>query len=40
VKVNLPRPRQADTIRASHEFAEIREHLWSLLSKEMQREDH
>jgi NitT/TauT family transport system ATP-binding protein len=39
VKVNLPRPRQADTIRASHEFAEIREHLWSLLSKEMQRED-
>jgi NitT/TauT family transport system ATP-binding protein len=39
VKVGLPRPRQADTIRASHEFAELREHLWQLLSKEMQRED-
>jgi NitT/TauT family transport system ATP-binding protein len=39
VKVPLKRPRQADVIRASHEFAELREHLWSLLSKEMQRED-
>jgi NitT/TauT family transport system ATP-binding protein len=40
VKVNLPRPRQADTIRASHEFAELRERLWTLLSREMQREEH
>ncbi len=39
VKVSLPRPRQADTIRASQEFAELRTHLWQLLSKEMQRED-
>ena len=39
VKVPLARPRQADTIRASREFTEIREHLWILLSKEMQRED-
>lgn len=39
IKVALPRPRQADGIRASHEFAEIREHLWTLLSREMQREE-
>ena len=39
VKVPLARPRQADTIRASREFTEIREHLWIHLSKEMQRED-
>jgi NitT/TauT family transport system ATP-binding protein len=35
VKVNLPRPRQADIVRASREFAELREHLWSLLSREL-----
>ena len=35
VKVSLPRPRQADTVRASREFADIREHLWSLLSREI-----
>jgi NitT/TauT family transport system ATP-binding protein len=37
VVVPLERPRQADSIRASREFADIREHLWSLLSREMQR---
>jgi ABC-type nitrate/sulfonate/bicarbonate transport system ATPase subunit len=36
VKVMLDRPRQADLVRASREFAEIREHLWSLLSQELQ----
>jgi NitT/TauT family transport system ATP-binding protein len=35
VKVDLPRPRQADTVRASREFASIREHLWHLLSREL-----
>ena len=38
VKVPLSRPRQADVVRASREFAEIREQLWSLLSREMQNE--
>ena len=37
LKVPLSRPRQADIVRASREFAEIREHLWSLLSREMQQ---
>jgi NitT/TauT family transport system ATP-binding protein len=37
VKVTLDRPRQADVVRASREFAEIREHLWSLLSREIQQ---
>jgi NitT/TauT family transport system ATP-binding protein len=37
VKVMLDRPRQADLVRASREFAEIREHLWSLLSRELQQ---
>jgi NitT/TauT family transport system ATP-binding protein len=37
VKVTLQRPRQADIVRASHEFAELREHLWSLLSREFQQ---
>jgi len=35
--VCLARPRQADLVRASREFIEIRGHLWSLLSREMQR---
>jgi len=37
VVVPLARPRQADLVRASREFAELREHLWSLLSREMQK---
>jgi len=37
VKVMLERPRQADIVRASREFAELREHLWSLLSRELQQ---
>jgi NitT/TauT family transport system ATP-binding protein len=37
VKVMLDRPRQADLVRASREFAEIREHLWCLLSRELQQ---
>ncbi len=35
VIVPLQRPRQADVIRGSREFADLREHLWSLLSREM-----
>jgi NitT/TauT family transport system ATP-binding protein len=35
VKVDLPRPREADVVRASREFAALREHLWHLLSKEL-----
>jgi NitT/TauT family transport system ATP-binding protein len=31
--VDLPRPREADAVRASREFATMREHLWSLLSQ-------
>jgi NitT/TauT family transport system ATP-binding protein len=34
VRVNLPRPREADAVRASQEFASMRGHLWSLLSQE------
>jgi NitT/TauT family transport system ATP-binding protein len=37
VKVTLDRPRKADVVRASREFAEIREYLWSLLSRELLR---
>jgi NitT/TauT family transport system ATP-binding protein len=37
VTVSLARPRQADLVRASREFAKLREHLWSLLSREMQK---
>jgi NitT/TauT family transport system ATP-binding protein len=37
VHVRIARPRQADVIRASREFADIREHLWSLLSRELQQ---
>jgi NitT/TauT family transport system ATP-binding protein len=37
VTVSFARPRQADLVRASREFAELREHLWSLLSREMQK---
>jgi NitT/TauT family transport system ATP-binding protein len=33
VRVELPRPRKADAIHASRQFAEMREHLWSLLSQ-------
>ena len=33
VSVDLPRPREADAVRASREFATMREHLWSLLSQ-------
>ena len=32
VRVDFPRPREANAIRASRQFAEMREHLWSLLS--------
>jgi NitT/TauT family transport system ATP-binding protein len=32
VRVEFPRPREADAIRASRQFAQMREHLWSLLS--------
>jgi NitT/TauT family transport system ATP-binding protein len=33
VRVALPRPREADAVRASRQFSEMREHLWSLLSQ-------
>ena len=33
VRVDLPRPREADAVRASRQFASMREHLWSLLSQ-------
>jgi len=33
VRVDFPRPREANAIRASRQFAEMREHLWSLLSQ-------
>jgi NitT/TauT family transport system ATP-binding protein len=36
VEVPFPRPREADIVRASREFAQLREHLWSLLSRELQ----
>ena len=32
VRVDLPHPREADAVRASRQFATLREHLWSLLS--------
>jgi NitT/TauT family transport system ATP-binding protein len=35
VKVPFARPREADVVRASREFAELREHLWALLSREL-----
>lgn len=34
VQVDLPHPREADAVRASRQFATIREHLWSLLSQQ------
>ena len=33
VRVDLPRPREADAVRASRQFATLREHQWSLLSQ-------
>jgi NitT/TauT family transport system ATP-binding protein len=33
VRVDLPRPREADAVRASRQFASMREHLWQLLSR-------
>ncbi len=33
VQVGMPRPREADAVRASRQFATMREHLWSLLSQ-------
>ena len=36
VRVDLPRPREAGAVRARRQFASMREHLWSLLSR---RED-
>jgi NitT/TauT family transport system ATP-binding protein len=33
VRVELPRPREADAVRASRQYATMREHLWSLLSQ-------
>jgi NitT/TauT family transport system ATP-binding protein len=33
VRVAFPRPREADAIRASQQFAQMREHLWALLSQ-------
>jgi ABC-type nitrate/sulfonate/bicarbonate transport system ATPase subunit len=35
VKVPFARPRTVDVVRASRQFAELREHLWSLLSQEL-----
>ncbi|HEY2136453.1 MAG TPA: ABC transporter ATP-binding protein [Xanthobacteraceae bacterium] len=33
VRVEMPRPREADAVRASRQYASMREHLWSLLSQ-------
>jgi len=33
VRVDMPRPREADAVRASRQFATLREHLWALLSQ-------
>ncbi len=33
VRVELPRPREVDSVRASRQFAEIRKRLWELLSQ-------
>jgi NitT/TauT family transport system ATP-binding protein len=35
VAVPFLRPREADVVRASREFTELREHLWALLSREL-----
>jgi NitT/TauT family transport system ATP-binding protein len=35
VTVPFPRPREADVVRASREFSDLREHLWALLSREL-----
>jgi NitT/TauT family transport system ATP-binding protein len=32
VRVDFPRPREADAVRTRREYASIREHLWSLIS--------
>jgi ABC-type nitrate/sulfonate/bicarbonate transport system ATPase subunit len=32
IRVDFPRPREADAVRASRAFASMREHLWSRLS--------
>jgi NitT/TauT family transport system ATP-binding protein len=32
VRVDFPRPREADAVRTRKEYASIREHLWSLIS--------
>jgi NitT/TauT family transport system ATP-binding protein len=37
VRVELPRPREADAVRANRQFATMREHLWSLLSQGEER---
>lgn len=34
VRVELPRPREADSVRASRQFSDIRKRLWSLLSQQ------
>ncbi len=34
VRVDFPRPRQPNALRGSRQFADMREHLWSLLSQE------
>jgi NitT/TauT family transport system ATP-binding protein len=33
VRVDLPRPREPDALRADRTFARLREHLWSVLSR-------
>jgi NitT/TauT family transport system ATP-binding protein len=33
VRVDMPRPREADAVRASRQYAAMREHLWLLLSQ-------
>jgi NitT/TauT family transport system ATP-binding protein len=35
VKVPFARPRTVDVVRASRQFGELREHLWTLLSQEL-----
>jgi NitT/TauT family transport system ATP-binding protein len=35
VAVPFVRPREIDLVRASREFADLREHLWALLSREL-----
>jgi NitT/TauT family transport system ATP-binding protein len=35
VAVPFARPREVDLVRASREFADLREHLWALLSREL-----